>query len=310
VIVKVRQNGISTDILGDCAWMMLTRTNKSLRIVADRGDLCNLFLNRLRVTFRNLRRPDGTPWNLEFKNSNRDELVLGEPFHSSVRVVSANTPSAGFGETCSFVDMEETSKWADAVETAKGVLMTLPALNGTYAFDVSQPKGNIGYFAEKFQRAWNKKQGLSNSEIDPELERVLDIGSWQPIFFPWFIHDEYRWTRLGKGCEGGLPENVRAAIEKTLDEEERTLLKQTYFMRGRGLCHVDYDQLAWRRYWIDTQCNGSVEVFHQQCPAFPEEAFLSSGRAAFNTAHVQRMMSEQRVEPSFVGDIIEAQEAA
>lgn len=309
VIVKVRQNGISTFILAVCLWLLLTKQNKKLRVVCDRDDLCKLFLHRLRTMLRGLTREDGTPWSLVPDLSNRDEIVFGEPFHSGLSVVSANTPSAGFGETMSLVSMEETSKWGDARETAKGVLMTLPALSNTYAFDVSQPRGNTGYFAEKFQRAWRRKQGLGDA-LDPALAELADIGSWQPTFFPWFLHDEYRWSRVGKG--GEFPEHLRIAIESTLDEEEKVLLLQKFTLRGDGktrgssLRKVDFDQLAWRRYWIETQCNGSLDVFHEQCPAFVEEAFLASGRPAFNMNHVKTALATSKEDPQIRCDIIEA----
>lgn len=311
VIVKVRQNGISTYVLAVCLWLMLTRPNKRLRIIADRDDLCREFLSRMRTMLRNMKRADGTLWNLKAKASNRDEIILDAPFHSSVHVVSANTESPGFGETMALVDMEETSKWNNPVEAAKGVLMTLPARPGTYAFNVSQPKGNTGYFAELFMRAWRRKRGLvdnDSAEITNQLDALMRAGSWEALFIPWFLHHEYRISKVGNNVALSTPDLQRSLsqLAKQLDPEESVLVKQRYLTRGHGWRHVDLDQLAWRRYWIETQCNGSLDTFHEQCPAFPEEAFLASGRPAFNIRHVQRAMAEHERNPLFKGNVVQS----
>ena len=45
---------------------------------------------------------------------------------------------------------------------------------------------------------------------------------------------------------------------------------------------VSYEQLKWRRWCINNNCNGDVEQFHQEYPSTPEEAFIASGRPRFN----------------------------
>lgn len=302
VCCKVRQNGWSTWELLVFLWAMLTRTNVKARVIADREELCETLLARLKRMFSRLHRVDGTPWKLPTEKSNRDMIVLGEPFNSSVHVVSANTPNPGFGETNLVVAMEETSKWSDAAEKGKGVELALPEVPGSYAFDVSQAKGNTGYFATKFKRSWYRQLGMA--EPDSELDGdVLGLSGWRAMFIPWFLHQEYRWTELGSNPKQ-LPERVRSAIERSLDPEEKILLQQRYLVRGRGWQNVDFDQLAWRRYYIAEKCNGNLQTFHEQCPAFPEEAFLASGRPAFNIDHVQRAVAEHKAPPIFTGRLL------
>lgn len=303
VILKVRQNGISTYDLAFMVWLICTRTNVKARVITDREDLCGTLLNRVKRMFSRMHKSDGSLWNLPTDKSNRDTIVLGEPFWSSIAVVSANTPSPGYGETNTCVDMEETSKWPDAEEKGKGVELTLPEISGSYAFDVSQPKGNSGYFAKKFKRAWYRLKGMADpSASDEDIEKsgavdgLLGAGGWRPLFIPWFLHEEYRWTRLGSNPPV-LPDKVRDAIEQTLTDEERVLLQQKYLLHGKGWCNVDYDQLAWRRFYIPEKCNGSIDTFHEQCPAFPEEAFLASGRPAFNIEALKRMQARYQRAP-------------
>jgi hypothetical protein len=298
VILKVRQNGISTYIIAFAFWLMLTHTDVKVRIIADREDLCETLLDRVRLVFRELCRGDGKPWNLVTTKSNRDMIVLAEPIHSSIHVVSANTPDPGHGETVDLLDMEETARWPDAERKAKGVEMTLPEVEGSYAFDVSTAFGNTGYYARKFKAAWERKTGIG----DPTAgEALMAGGGWQPVFFPWFLHEENRWSWIN---EMALPHAIAGQILETLDAEEKILMGQTYHLRGQPPRNVDLDQLAWRRYFISEKCNGNLDTFHEQAPAFVDEAFLASGRPAFEIGLVKKLMLSYQSDPTWVGELL------
>ena len=88
-----------------------------------------------------------------------------------------------------------------------------------------------------------------------------------PVFIPWFTDDEYR-------------EPVPKNFERTPDEEE---IASTY-----GL---DDEQLMFRRRKIAT--NG-IDLFKQEYPAEPEEAFLTTGRPVFNPDQLQQCLDEAR----------------
>ena len=79
-----------------------------------------------------------------------------------------------------------------------------------------------------------------------------------PVFFPWFELDEYQ--RPYDGFE--------------LTEEEQEL--QNRF----GLT---LEQLSWRRWAIKNNCGGDVNLFKQEYPASPEEAFIATGDCVFDT---------------------------
>lgn len=108
-----------------------------------------------------------------------------------------------------------------------------------------------------------------------EWTRAVDNDSdYEAIFAPWFALD---WRMPVP--DGGLE----------LDEEEQRLV-QRY-----GL---DLEQLAWRRAVLNDECGGDIDVFHQEYPSNPREAFLVSGRPYFgNTDHLEPQT------PRFVGDI-------
>ena len=74
----------------------------------------------------------------------------------------------------------------------------------------------------------------------------------------------------------------------TLTEEEVELQKKY---------NVTLDQLEWRRWCIRNNCGGDVDVFKQEYPINPEEAFLSSGSCFFNKEKIIDRINELKVKP-------------
>lgn len=301
VTLKVRQNGDSTQTLAIAFEFMLRNCNVKVRLIADKEQLTEELLSRAQLMFRELRDIHGNPWNLQTTQSNRDKILLAAPIYSQLYVISAKVPDPGHGETPDMLCMEETSRWQDAERKAKGVELGLPEVAGSYAFDTSTAFGNSGHYFTKFTKAWDRSQGLATEE-DAAL---LGAGGWKPHFVPWFLHQEYRWSWVYKKP---LPAVLHDQIMRTLDDEEKVLLRTRYYLRRKGYCTVDTDQLAWRRYYVSEKCNGSLDTFHEQCPAFPHEAFLASGRPAFDVAIVQSTRAEYMRDPVWTGEIHEGAE--
>ena len=95
-------------------------------------------------------------------------------------------------------------------------------------------------------------------------------NGWVPVFLPWFMEPDYR-----KPVELGV----------VWTEEERKLQEQF---------NLDEEQLAWRRWCIRTNCGGDVNLFRQEYPCTPDEAFLLSGDAFFDNDVI---MARRRVAP-------------
>lgn len=96
---------------------------------------------------------------------------------------------------------------------------------------------------------------------------VAGESDFVPVFCAWWEHGEYT-----------LP--VAGIV---LTEEERRL-KDAY--------HLTDGQLAWRRWCIKNNCGGNKDLFAQEYPACPEEAFLMSGRPVFDNEKIMRRLSE------------------
>ena len=54
------------------------------------------------------------------------------------------------------------------------------------------------------------------------------------------------------------------------------------------------EQMNWRKYTINNKCQGDVELFMQEYPSTPEEAFIASGRPVFNTASVRKYLNHAK----------------
>lgn len=93
-----------------------------------------------------------------------------------------------------------------------------------------------------------------------------------PFFIGWNKLQEYRIPYTG--------------FELTEDEKE---LQRLY--------GVSLDQLEWRRWCIRNNCGGDIDVFKQEYPINPEEAFLSSGNCYFNKEKVIKRINELKVKP-------------
>lgn len=96
-------------------------------------------------------------------------------------------------------------------------------------------------------------------------DAVAGKSDFAAVFVGWNEMPEYRMAYDG--------------FELTAEEEQ---LKQTY-----GL---DDGQISWRRWCIANNCGGDIDIFHQEYPICPTEAFLSTGRSVFDKDAVTRRM--------------------
>lgn len=107
--------------------------------------------------------------------------------------------------------------------------------------------------------------GVSGEFYEMWQGAVEGTNDYIPIFLPWFIQDEYR-------------ERVPTGFKRTPDEEELA----TKF----GL---DDEQLMFRRLKIAAS---GADLFKQEYPSTPEEAFLTTGRPVFNTEKLLARVDE------------------
>ena len=113
--------------------------------------------------------------------------------------------------------------------------------------------------------------GFNEFKVRCDKARAKE-GNYKFFFFPWFEMPSYRRPYTGF---------VKTQEEKDIQER----------------FNLDDDQLEWRRYTIKNECNNNILTFHQEYPATPEEAFISTGDSVFNNEVVaeQKAIAEKRV---------------
>jgi len=105
--------------------------------------------------------------------------------------------------------------------------------------------------------------GVSGVFYDLWKGAVEGRNGYVPVFIPWFTDPTYR-------------ETVSKKFKRT--PEERELAKKF---------KLDNEQLMFRRRKI---AQNGIDLFRQEYPAEPEEAFLTTGRPVFNPSQLQKLL--------------------
>jgi hypothetical protein len=105
---------------------------------------------------------------------------------------------------------------------------------------------------------------------------VSGQNDYTPLFFAWWEMPDYKMPYSG--------------FELMPEEEE---LKDRFGLKN--------EQLEWRRWCIRNNCNNDINIFHQEYPSYPEEAFVATGTCAFDSdAVINRLKNIPK--PIEVGD--------
>lgn len=99
-------------------------------------------------------------------------------------------------------------------------------------------------------------------------------GGYIAIFIPWFVAPEYR---------APVPEGFKLSVDELEYQEAYSL---------------DLEQMAWRRFKIESLGTDGEALFKQEYPATPAEAFQTSGKDAFMRAELVMRARKLEREPS------------
>lgn len=204
---------------------------------------------------------------LEFNNKD------GTGLNSAFRVATAGKDDIGSGQLIHCLHFSEMAKFpAENVDTLlTSVLQTIPKKSNTSILFESTARGIGGEFHDRFfaarHRIWVKRLArngnpLIEESINPTAD---DLNDYTSIFLPWFVFEE---------------NTLKPPPGFVASREEMALAKRFGLSDG---------QVFWRRSTIANECRGSVEVFNQEHPATPEEAFLGTGRPVFDNPKIAQL---------------------
>ncbi|WP_298032167.1 hypothetical protein [uncultured Dysosmobacter sp.] len=293
IVLKGRQEGISTVTEALMFQDAATRPLVNTLIVAHRDDAtANLF--RMNKLFYDCLPQSVQPMK---KASNAKELVFENPtrdegekrrrpgLRSRIKCVTAGGKGAGRSDTLTNVHLSEYAFWpGDKKGMLAGIMQAVPDDPNTMVIIESTANG-----FDDFKELWDGA--------------VEGTNGWRPVFLPWYMEPEYRrpvepgtiWTDEEKKMMGPPPE-PSAAVKVSRESGEKALWRGPVgrgearkrfepWAKGRGeysgLC-LDEEQLAWRRWCIRVNFGGDEQLFRQEYPNTPDEAFLLSGDPYFD----------------------------
>lgn len=208
------------------------------------------------------------PFKVPRKYENRSQLYFGEPILGYIDIETAQSADPARSRTYRFVHATEPGTWKDPETKIASLNQAVPTAPGTVLSYEGTARGRSGWWYEFW---WAALEGRND---------------YRAIFFPWWYDRTFDYS-------DPLFPGDREAIAATLDDEEKALLR----------LGLDMAQLKWRRACIRNSLFGDVDLFHQEYPSTPEEAFLTSGRPCFPPQHVMRALAQCEA-PIWRGDVL------
>ncbi len=210
VIVKGRQQGLSTWVEGRGYWKTSQHEGVKAYILAHEGEATKNLFNMAK------RYHDNCPAEMKplTKKSNAKELLFHE-LDSEYAVGTAKTGDTGRSQTIQFFHGSEVAYWAAAEEISSGAMEGIPEEPDTEVYMESTAAGPGNYF-----------HGLWQNGCYAEDEPHAHWNGYWRVFIPWYWEPSYRRKP---------PETF------DLTEEESTIIR---------LHKLDLEQMAWRRHKI------------------------------------------------------------
>ena len=255
IILKARQLGFSTLTEGLIFHACATRRNVNALIVAHREDatanlfrMSKLFYDELPAPVKPMLRASNAQ-ELVFENPSklRSEREARPGLRSRIRCATAGGRGIGRSDTLQCVHLSEYAFWPDGADGKASTLAgILQAVPSLPGTMVVIESTANGF--EDFKERWDAA--------------VAGENDFEPVFFAWFENPDY-----------SMP--VVPGTEWTPEERD---LKAAYRLTD--------GQLQWRRWCIANNCGGSLDMFRQEYPASPGEAFLHSGTGIFDNEQI------------------------
>lgn len=285
VILKARRLGVSTYFTGRHYHKISRNRNRYASIVTHEPEATDTIFKMVKRYYDHSP-PEEQP-SQRYNNARLLEFNTkdGKGLNSALRVATAGKEDFGSGQLIHLCHLSELAKWPEGNTESllTSILQCVPDELGTEVAMESTAKGIGGLFYDYF---WGARYRLFVSKLDVDGQAVIveevnenapEDNLYTSLFIPWFCFEEYK--------ADSLPADFKRVTKDSKDFEkygDEVELADTY-----GLAD---NQLYWRRLTIANKCGGSQDIFAQEYPATPTEAFLGSGRPVFDVMKVKRLM--------------------
>jgi len=211
IILKARQQGVSTIIEALIYWWTITNRGQQSKIIAHDSDTSEYLYNIFRTYYDN----SNPLFKVSTKYNTRNDITFAneaEPhksLNSQIDTATAENTGTGRGQTIQWLHASEVAKWRNGQEIVAGLMQAVALMKNTAIFLESTANGIGDYFHTTWQAA---KRGES---------------AFEPLFFPWSIHKEY---------ELPVPKHfILTKAEKELQKEHGLNKRQLQWRRKKML---------------------------------------------------------------------------
>lgn len=224
IILKARQQGVSTIVEALIYWWTTTHKGQQSKIIAHNTDTSEYLYSMFRTFYDNslaVFQPTtkyNTRNDLTFDNESDSKKGL----KSQIDTATAENSGTGRGQTVQWLHASEVALWPKGQEIVAGLMQAVPLMSNTAIYLESTANGIGDYFHTTWQAA---KRGES---------------IFEPLFFPWNIHEEYFITP---------PRHFRLNIEeKKLKKQHNLNNGQIYWRRKKLLEFVGDEKRFYQEY--------------------------------------------------------------
>ncbi len=257
IVLKARQMGISTAVAGLFFHKTIMKENTNTMVVAHKADASTVIFDKNKMFYDNLM-PKLQPLR---KASNAKEILFENPSpNPRIKREQPGLRSKIEIETAVNKDAGR-SKTIHNLHISELAFWPYPAETMASLMQAVPNQPGTTVIIE------STANGVGNVFYTEVKKAQRGEGVFELLFFPWFEEKEYSMP---------VPDDL------ILDDEEKEL---------KELYNLTDGQLVWRRWCIAANCQGSVDIFHQEYPCTPDEAFIATGRPVFNTSELDRALT-------------------
>jgi hypothetical protein len=245
IVLKSRQIGITSIAEAYSLYLCSTQSNVTCMIMADNDDNLNMIFGKLKSMYNNMLPIARIP---TVKNNRKElEFING----SKIICTVCGRKEKARGSTLRYCHLSEVATMNDSFENQMAAIQQAMVANGQLVLE-STAHG-LNHFHERWQKAVNQETPM-----------------WKPFFFSWVDDHLMHEQEINLYAQMYERQNGRTLALEDLDQRETFLLHKGATKK----------QLMWRRLKIQ---NDGEDVFRQEFPATPMEAFISTGANVFSS---------------------------
>lgn len=224
IILKARQQGVSTIIEALIYWWTTTHKGQQSKIIAHNTDTSEYLYSMFRTFFDNSHPSfqPSTKYNTRNDITFDNEAAPEKGLKSQIDTATAENSGTGRGQTVQWLHASEVALWPKGQEIVAGLMQAVPLMSQTAIYLESTANGIGDYFHTTWQAA---KRGES---------------TFEPLFFPWKVHEEYSLKP---------PVHFRlTADEKKIRKEHSLTYGQIYWRRKKMLEFIGDEKRFYQEY--------------------------------------------------------------